>query len=60
LYLAPPEQAAEPLAAVDPDEAVLDQAIDSFIDDTRDDLGPIDDPTLVEREDDEDFVANGG
>ena len=49
---------AEPLAAADPDEAVLEQAIDSYIDDTRDDIGPIDDPALVEREDDEDFVAN--
>ena len=37
---------------------MLEQAIDSYIDDTRDDVGPIDDPALVEREDDEDFVAN--
>jgi hypothetical protein len=57
-YLAPPEQAAEPLVTVDSDEATLEQAIDSYIDDTRDDLGPIDDPAQVEREDDEDFVAN--
>ena len=41
-----------------PDDAVLEQAVDSYIDDTREDLGPIDDPALVEREDDEDFVAN--
>jgi hypothetical protein len=51
-YLAPPEQPATPL---DSDESALDQAIDSYIDD---DIGPIDDPALVEREDDEDFVAN--
>jgi DNA polymerase len=57
-YLAPPEQAAEPLSTVDPDEATLEQAIDSYIDDTREDVGPIDDPALVEREDDADFVAN--
>jgi DNA polymerase len=57
-YLAPPEQAAEPLTAPDSGEAALDQAIDSYIDDTRDDLGPIDDPAGVERDDDEDFVAN--
>jgi DNA polymerase len=57
-YLAPPEQEAAPLAAANADEATLDQAIDSYIDDTRDDLGPIDDPVQVERDDDEDFVAN--
>jgi DNA polymerase len=56
-YLAPPEEPAQPVA-IDSDEATLDQAIDSYIDDTREDLGPIDDPALVEREDDEDFVAN--
>jgi DNA polymerase len=55
-YLAPPEQPAEPLAASD--ETTLDQAIDSYIDDTREDIGPIDDPAEVERDDDEDFVAN--
>jgi len=57
-YLAPPEQAVEPLSTPNPDEAALDQAIDSYIDDTRDDIGPIDDPVEVERDDDEDFVAN--
>jgi hypothetical protein len=57
-YLAPPEQAAEPLVTFDPDAATLEQAIDSYIDDTRDNLGPIDDPIQLEREDDEDFVAN--
>ena len=36
----------------------LEEAIDAFIDDTRDDIGEIDDPALVEREDDEDYVAN--
>ena len=48
---------AEPLAQPDPDERVLEAAIDVYIDDTRDDIGPIDDPALVEREDDEDFIA---
>jgi hypothetical protein len=57
-YLAPPEQAAEPLVAPNPDDLVLEAAVDSYIDDTRNDVGPIDDPALVEREDDEDFVAN--
>jgi DNA polymerase len=57
-YLAPPEQPAQPLATPDADEAVLEAAIDHYIDDTRDDLGEIDDPALMEREDDEDYVAN--
>jgi hypothetical protein len=57
-YLAPPEQAAEPLATTTSDEATLEQAIDTYIDDTREDPGPIDDPDQVEREDDADFVAN--
>jgi DNA polymerase len=57
-YLAPPEQAAEPLVAPNPDDAVMEVAVDSYIDGTREDIGPIDDPALVEREDDEDFVAN--
>jgi hypothetical protein len=57
-YLAPPEQAAEPLVTTDPGGAALEEAIDTYIDDTRGDLGPIDDPAQVEREDEEDFVAN--
>jgi DNA polymerase len=57
-YLAPPEEPAQPLAATNTDEATLDQAIDSYIDETREDVGPIDDPTQVERDDDEDFIAN--
>jgi hypothetical protein len=57
-YLSPPEQPAEPLIAADSDQATLEVAIDSYIDDTRDDTGPIDDPAQVERDDDEDFVAN--
>jgi hypothetical protein len=57
-YLAPPEQAAEPLNAADPDNQVIESAIDSYIEDTRDDVGSIDDPAQVEREDDEDFVAS--
>ena len=41
-----------------PTTQVLEQAIDVYIEDTRQDIGPIDDPALVEREDDEDYVAN--
>jgi hypothetical protein len=57
-YLEAPEHPAEPLATADPDEQVIDQAVDAFIDETREDIGPIDDPALIEREDDEDHVAN--
>ncbi len=57
-YLEAPEQPAEPLVTPDPDDVVLENAVDVYIDDTRDDIGEIDDPALVEREDDEDFVAN--
>ena len=41
-----------------PTSEVLEQAIDVYVDDIRQDIGPIDDPALVEREDDEDYVAN--
>ena len=57
-YLEAPEHPAEPIVAPNSDDLVLEQAVDSYIDDTREDLGPIDDPTEVERDDDEDFVAN--
>jgi DNA polymerase len=58
-YLEAPERPAEPLAPTKSDEGnVLDQAIDVYVDDVRQDIGEIDDPALVEREDDEDFVAN--
>ena len=59
-YLEAPEHAAEPLAlaAPDPEACALEQAIDVFLEDTRQDIGEIDDPALVEREDDEDYVAN--
>jgi DNA polymerase bacteriophage-type len=57
-YLEAPEHPAEPLVPPDPGEAVLEQAVDAFINETRGDLGEIDDPGQVEREDDEDFVAN--
>lgn len=50
-YPAPPERPAEPLDR-------LEAAIDAYVDETRHDLGPIDDPALVAREDDEDFVAS--
>ena len=36
----------------------IENAIDEFIDETREDVGPIDDPAQAEREDDEDFVAD--
>jgi DNA polymerase len=57
-YLAPPEQAAKPLVAPNPDDIVLEAAVDSYIDDTREDVGSIDDPVQIERDDDEDFVTN--
>jgi len=57
-YLEAPEHPAEPLLSPVTDDAVLEQAIDSFIDDSRDDRGPIDDPDQFERDDDEEFVAN--
>jgi DNA polymerase len=57
-YLEEPEHPAEPLVEPNPDEVALNAAVDSFLEDTRDDIGPIDDPALVEREDDADFVAN--
>jgi CHC2 zinc finger len=57
-YLEAPEHPAEPLVAPDPEATALEQAIDVFVEDTRQDIGEIDDPALVEREDDEDCVAN--
>jgi DNA polymerase len=57
-YLEAPDNPAEPLATPDPAEVVLEQAIDSYLEATRDDLGPIDDPARVERDDNEDYVAN--
>ena len=54
-YLAPPDQPAQPLAALDADAAVLEQAIDSYID--REDIGEID-PAALEHEDEADFIAN--
>jgi DNA polymerase len=57
-YLEAPEHPAEPLVTPDPDDQVLEHVIDTYIDETRDDIGPIEDPALVEREDDTDFVAN--
>jgi hypothetical protein len=57
-YLEAPERPAEPLAAPDSDREVVEQAVDAFLEDTRADVGPIDDPELVEREDDADFIAN--
>jgi hypothetical protein len=57
-YLEEPETPAEPLVEPDPDDVMVEEAVDSFIDDTREDIGEIDNPALVDREDDEDFVAN--
>jgi DNA polymerase len=57
-YLEAPERPAEPLVTPAADEVVLEQAINSYIDDTRDNIGEIDDPAQMERDDEEDFVAN--
>ncbi len=57
-YLAPPEREAEPLIEPDPDVQAIEAAIDDYLDDARADPGEIDDPALMERQDDEDFVAN--
>ena len=57
-YLEAPEHPAEPLAVPDPEVSALEQAIDVYVEDVRQDIGEIDDPALVEREDDADYVAN--
>jgi hypothetical protein len=57
-YLEAPEHPAEPLVSRATDDEVLERAIGSYINDIRDDLGPLVDPDQVERADDEDFVAN--
>jgi hypothetical protein len=59
-YLEAPERPAEPLVPPFSDDAdvMLEQAINSYIDDTRVDLGPMGDPEQVERDDDEEFVAS--
>lgn len=56
-YLEAPEHPAEPLVKPNPDELELDQAVDAYIEETRADIGPIDDPALVEREDDQDYIT---
>jgi DNA polymerase len=56
-YLAPPDQAAVPLVTTDPDTVTIEQAIDSYLDETRNDPGPIDNAAVLERDDDA-FVAN--
>jgi Toprim domain/CHC2 zinc finger len=57
-YLEAPEHPAEPLARPSPDDAVLEQAVDSYIADTRDGLElEDDDPVAAEREDDKDYIA---
>jgi hypothetical protein len=57
-YLEAPEHPAEPLVTPNPDEIEVERAVDAFIEDTRAVVESIDDPAAVEREDDEDFVAN--
>jgi hypothetical protein len=54
-YLAAPEEPAEPLANLE--EAMLDQAVDSFIAASRATIEPTD-PEKAERQDDEDFIAD--
>ncbi|HEY1864972.1 MAG TPA: toprim domain-containing protein [Roseiarcus sp.] len=56
-YLSPPEREAEPLPEADPDVETVEAAIDEYLDDARQDPGEIDDPALMEREDDRVFVA---
>src|SRR5262249_23074418 len=53
-YLEAPEHPAEPLVELNPDEVEVEKAVDVYIEDCRGDgVGPIDDPALVEREDDQ-------
>jgi DNA polymerase len=60
-YLEPPEHPADPIVpAADPHEeealkGELDRAVDVYIDE---DIGPIEDPVGLERDDDAEFVAN--
>jgi DNA polymerase len=57
-YLEAPEHPAEPLIEPNPDDLEVERAVDAYVEDTRGDgVGPIDNPTLVEREDDQDYVA---
>ena len=57
-YLAPPERPAEPSLTPDSDKAALEAAVDVFLEDAREDVGEIEDPIAVEREDDKDFIDN--
>ena len=57
-YLAAPEIEAEPLPESDPDLDAVETAIDLYLEDARQDPGEIDDPALMERQDDDDFVAH--
>jgi DNA polymerase bacteriophage-type len=57
-YLEAPEHPAELLIAPNPRANVLERAIDVYVEDVRQDIGPIEDPVQLERNDDEDFVAN--
>jgi DNA polymerase len=62
-YLEEPDQPAEPLPKAEPDgsedlEAELEQAIDVYLEDMRQDIGMIDDPADLERDDDAEFVAD--
>src|SRR5215475_192254 len=55
-YLEAPEHPAEPLTS--DSDTRLEHAIDAYVDDLRQYVGPINDPAQAERNDDEDFVAN--
>ncbi|MGY8682665.1 toprim domain-containing protein [Bradyrhizobium sp. UFLA05-153] len=63
-YLEEAEHRAEPLPAAGPDDkerdlrAELEQAVDVYLEDVRRDIGTIDDPADLERDDDAEFVAD--
>lgn len=57
-YLEAPEYPAEPTFSKDgEEERDVERAIDIYVDDTRRDLGSIDDPTSLEVNDDADYLA---
>ncbi|MCA1412682.1 toprim domain-containing protein [Bradyrhizobium sp. NBAIM20] len=61
-YLEPPEQPAEPKSELPPDpvkeqEQALERAIEIYIEDTRRDIGTVDDPIILDLNDDTEFLA---
>lgn len=54
-YLEPPETPAEPLPAADSDQAIVETAVDAFLEEDRE--HEITDPAALERGDEEDFIA---